>query len=91
MRYLSLETFAMHLARIKMRADRRGHSAPETVLRRIYDSSIENLPRALREMDFVHVYDNSQWGGLPKVLLQTEGGETIYRAAEIPDWLKKIL
>ena len=32
MRYLALETFAMHLERVKMRADRGGHSAPEPVL-----------------------------------------------------------
>jgi predicted ABC-type ATPase len=53
MRYLSLKTFEMHLERIRMRADRRGHSAPESALRRIYEASIENLPRAIREMDFI--------------------------------------
>ena len=91
MRYLSLKTFEMHLERIRMRADRRGHSAPESALRRIYEASIENLPRAIREMDFIHVYDNSGWGACPKVLLQAESGETIYKADEIPVWLIKAL
>lgn len=91
MRYLGLITFEMHLERIKMRADRRGHSAPESVLRRIYDASIENLPRAIREMDFIHIYDNSQWGTAPKLLFQAESGETIYRADEFPAWLVKAL
>lgn len=36
MRYLALETFALHVERIEMRADRDGHSAPESVLRQIY-------------------------------------------------------
>lgn len=91
MRYLALRNFEMHLERIKMRADRRGHSAPNSVLKRIYEASVENLPRAIREMDFVHIYDNSDWGAPPKMLLQADSGETIYEAAELPSWLKKAL
>ena len=30
------------------------------------------MPRAIREMGFVHVYDNSAWGLMPTVLLQAE-------------------
>jgi predicted ABC-type ATPase len=91
MRYLALTTFEMHLERIKMRADRRGHSAPESLLRGIYGSSIDNLPRAIHEMDFIHVYDNSRWGVPPAVLLQAENGETIYQADELPAWLMSAL
>jgi predicted ABC-type ATPase len=54
-------------------------------------SSIRNLPRAIEEMDFIHVYDNSTWGGAPTVLLQAENGELIYLAEQIPDWLMKAL
>jgi predicted ABC-type ATPase len=50
MRYVALETFAMHLERIKQRADAGGHSASETTLRRIYDASLANLLRAFSEM-----------------------------------------
>jgi len=91
MRYLALETFAMHLERAKMRADRGGHSAPESALQRIYDSSINNLPRAIREMDFIQVYDNSHWGTTPTVLLQAEKGNIIYRSEQIPVWLAGVL
>jgi len=87
MRYVALRDFPMHLERVKMRADAGGHGAPEPVLRTIYESSIGNLPRAILEIDFVHVYDNSGWGVTPKVLLQAENGEVIYVADEIPDWL----
>jgi predicted ABC-type ATPase len=65
----------MHLERAKMRVDRGGHSAPESELRRVYDASINNLPRAIREIDFIYVYDNSRWGVKPLVLLQAEKGE----------------
>jgi predicted ABC-type ATPase len=87
MRYVALWDFSMHLERVKMRADAGGHSAPESVLRAIYESSIRNLPRAIQEMDLLHVYDNSGWGVTPRVLLQAENGEVVYLAEHIPDWL----
>lgn len=34
-----------------MRADKGGHSAPEPVLRNIYEASLRNLPRAIHELD----------------------------------------
>ncbi len=74
-----------------MRADSGGHSAPESLLKAIYESSIHNLPRAIREMDFVHVYDNSRWGVAPTVLLQAESGEVVYLARHMPDWLARVL
>jgi predicted ABC-type ATPase len=74
-----------------MRADRGGHSAPESVLRRVYDASINNLPRAIREMDFIYVYDNSRWGVKPLVLLQAEQGEIRYQAEQMPAWLARVL
>ncbi len=87
MRYVALDTFAMHLERVKMRADRGGHSAPESALRRIYESSINNLPRAIREMSSIHVYDNSRWGATPTVLLQAENGDITYQSEHLPSWL----
>ena len=43
MRYLALRDFGMHLERVKARADAGGHSASEKTLRRIHNSSLENL------------------------------------------------
>ena len=70
MRYVALQDFAAHLERVQMRADAGGHSAPASVLKGIYESSLKNLPRAVREMDFLSVYDNSRWGLPPSILLQ---------------------
>jgi predicted ABC-type ATPase len=91
MRYVALWDLTMHLERVKMRADAGGHSAPESILKIIYDSSINNLARAIREMGFLYVYDNTRWGAIPKVLLQAEDGEIVYVAENIPVWLKKVL
>lgn len=91
MRYLALETFAMHAERIKMRADKGGHSAPEFVLRTAWESSIANVGRAIREMDLLYVYDNSKWGVPPRLLLQAADGEVTYRTDEVPTWLAAVL
>ena len=40
MRYLAVRGFAMHLDRVKIRADAGGHCASEATLRRIYRSSV---------------------------------------------------
>jgi len=91
MRYLAPQDFEMHLERIKMRADMGGHSAPEQILRGIYDASLANLARAIREMDFINVFDNGRWGMAPAVVLQAEHGEVIYRAGQTPAWLAAAL
>jgi predicted ABC-type ATPase len=91
MRYVALQHFAMHLERVRMRADAGGHSAPESLLKAIYQSSINNLPQAIHEMDSLYVYDNSSWGITPTILLQADHGHVAYLAADLPDWLKTVL
>jgi len=91
MHYLALANFAQHVERIKIRADRGGHSAPESVLRGIYDASLRNLPRAIREMDAIAVYDNGEQDTVPRVLLQAEGGHVVYVAGQHPEWLEQTL
>jgi predicted ABC-type ATPase len=74
-----------------VRADAGGHSAPESVLRAIYEASMRNISRAIREMDFLYVYDNSRWGVTPSALLQAEKSEVVYLADNIPKWLEAAL
>jgi predicted ABC-type ATPase len=87
MRYLALRDFAAHLERVKARADTGGHSASEAILSEAYRSSLGNLSRAILEIDEVWVYDNSQAGGPPKMVLQSEKGVIHYLADDPPDWL----
>jgi len=91
MHYLALNDFAQHMERIKIRADRGGHSAPESVLRGIYDNSLRHLARAIREMDGIAVYDNGETDTVPRVLLQAEGGHVVYVAERRPEWLEQAL
>ena len=91
MHYLALKNFAQHVERVRIRADRGGHSAPESVLRGIYDSSLRNLARAIREMDAIAVYDNGDQDTAPRVLLQAVGGQVVYIAGQHPEWLEQVL
>ena len=91
MRYLALRDFGMHLERVKARADAGGHSASETTLRRIYNSSLANLERAVAEMDDLWIYDNSRVGGPPQLVMETEKGAIRFFADDPPTWLTMAL
>ncbi len=91
MRYLALRDFGMHLERVKARADAGGHSASETTLRRTYEASLANLPRAVAEMDDLWVYDNSPVGGPPGLILETEKGVIRFLVGDPPIWLTAAL
>jgi predicted ABC-type ATPase len=91
MRYLALRDFAMHVERVKVRADAGGHSASETTLFETYKWSLANLPRAVTEMDDLWVYDNSPVGGPPRLVLESEKGVIRFLADDPPDWLTTTL
>jgi len=91
MRYLALRDFAMHVERVKVRADAGGHSASEGTLLSIYRSSLANLARAIAEMDDLWVYDNSPVGGPPRLVLEAENGEIRFLVDDPPDCLRTAL
>ena len=75
----------------QVRADRESHIARESVLRGIYDSSLQHLARAIRERDATAVYHNSENGPVPRVLLQAEGDLVVYLTEQCPEWLEHAL
>ncbi len=91
MRYLALRDFALHLERVKARADAGGHSASEATLVETHKSSLGNLRRAIREMDDLWVYDNSLVGGPPELVLESEKGLIRFPTENPPDWLATAL
>ena len=91
MRYLALRDFSLHLERIKSRADAGGHSASEPTLRRIYNSSLVNLRRAVKEIDVVWVYDNTTLDASHPLVLETCHGQIRFVADDPPEWLSAAL
>jgi len=88
-RYLALADFAMHLERVKARADAGGHSASESALRQIHNSSLSHLPRAVEEADQLWVYDNSKVSGPPRLVLEAGGGRIAFLDEPPPKWLAR--
>jgi predicted ABC-type ATPase len=84
MRYLALQDFASHFERVKIRADAGGHSASEATLRRIYESSLRNLRRAVLEMDLLWVYDNTPIDASHPLVLEARSGEISFLADDAP-------
>lgn len=89
MRYLALNGFSLHLERVRARADAGGHSASETTLRRIHESSLGNLPRAVEEVDELWIYDNTNLGGPPRLVMEAQAGRIIFLEDSPPIWLAR--
>lgn len=91
MLYLAAGDFKNCLRRVIARAHAGGHSAPATHLQRIYDASLQNLPRAIREMDEIQVFDSSVDGEEPKLVLEAIGGKIEFTVRPLPAWLAHVL
>ena len=91
MRYIALNGFAQNLKRVIARAFAGGHSAPADQLQKIHEASLRNLPKAIREMDRIQVYDNSAPDRRPKRVLSAQSGKVTYLHPSPPEWLEVVL
>jgi predicted ABC-type ATPase len=93
--YIALDTLEHHIERVMRRSARGGHSASESTLRRIHESSLGNLPTALipekSGIEIVQVYDNSRSESPPELVLEAHGGKMIRLGEDFPNWLLKAL
>ena len=91
MRYIALNGFAQNLKRVIARALAGGHSAPADQLQKIHEASLRNLPKAIREMERIQVYDNSAPDRRPKRVLSAQSGKVTYLHPSPPEWLEVVL
>jgi predicted ABC-type ATPase len=91
MLYICAGDFENCLLRVKARGFAGGHSAPLDQLKKIYSASIQNLPRAIQEMDEIRVYDNSHPGKSINLVLEAIGRKVEYIAKPAPGWLVKAM
>jgi len=92
MHYIAVDSPELSIVRVRTRSELGGHSAPPERLREIYQASLKNLPRALKEFDSVAVFDNSNMGNrLPYMVLATEHGQFISLAEQLPGWIIRAL
>jgi len=92
MRYVAVDSADLAISRVRTRSELGGHSAPPEKLREIYAASLKNLPRALKNFDYVAVFDNSDMRNRrPRRLLETAHGQFISLAEQLPGWIIRAL
>ena len=83
--YVSLESSAQALNRIRTRVAEGGHDVPAPDVRRRFARSLANLPTAMARADEAHLYDNSD-PDLPHREVAILTADTRWTAENIPDW-----
>ncbi len=95
MTYVALDSFEHHLMRVLQRARLGGHSASESTLRRIYQSSLTNLKTTLHPqesgIEMVRIYDNSVFRKEPRLVLESVRGRVVRLSPQFPEWTKAAL
>ncbi len=93
--YVALDGFALHLERVRMRTFAGGHAASGSALRKIYESSLKNLPIALNPaesgIDEVRIFDNTLFLEDPRLVLSADGGQVVGISNTFPLWLRTAL
>lgn len=98
--YVGLSSVDLHIARVRARVEKGGHSIPEQKIRDRYDRSRVNLIRLMPRLTELYVYDNSDeadpdTGAVPepKLLLRMIAGKIVIFCdlRLIPVWAKPIL
>lgn len=89
--YIATDDVEKNVERVAMRAESGGHSAPPERLRNIYEMSLRNFSRALREFDRVEAFDNTQLSARPRLVLTAERGRITHIAEDPPSWLERSL
>ncbi len=86
--YVGLGDYRLNIERVAVRVKNGGHHIPsEDIIRRHY-TSIENLLAHLDLIDYLVLIDNSESDG--KIVLEAGPKSVIYRAAELPEWARKV-
>ena len=98
--YVGLSSIELHMARVRARVEKGGHSIAEQKIRERFDRSRLNLVRLLRRLTELLVYDNSNDADPdagerpePMLLLHMASGKIIAlcNLQLIPEWAKPIL
>lgn len=79
-----------NIGRVATRVLAGGHNVPDEDIRRRYERSLNNLPKAIELADSVLIYDNSTSAGYQRMLTIVEG-EIVQRVETLPNWLKTII
>ncbi len=86
--FIGLDSAETSEQRVAMRVLQGGHDVPNQKLAARFDRTLENLRRAIRELPFVQVFDNSNLRHPFRKVAEFENGKAVNVSKPAPDWLK---
>jgi predicted ABC-type ATPase len=88
--FIGLESPETNILRVAERVRKGGHDVPIEDIRRRYQRSMENLPKAAEIANTAFIYDNSTDEG-HRLIATIEQSIITMQTAECPQWFKKAM
>jgi predicted ABC-type ATPase len=89
--FIGLENAALSRERVAMRVSQGGHDVPDDKLAARYPRTLENLRRAIHELPYVLVFDNSDLSRPFQEVVRFEAGEQVEVCADTPEWFSAVV
>lgn len=86
--FIGLDSAGTSEKRVAMRVLQGGHDVPSDKLAARFDRTLANLRRAIRELPFVQIFDNSDLRRPFRKVAEFESGKAVFVAKPVPAWLK---
>lgn len=86
MLFVATDDIDENVLRVARRGIDGGHSAPESMIRAIYQQSLANLPVAIQVFDEVALHDSTAVGQLPRFVARFVSGRLAWRSDPLPRW-----
>jgi predicted ABC-type ATPase len=89
--FIGISGPAVSEERVAMRVSQGGHDVPAEKLTARYPRILTNLKAALRELQYVWIFDNDDLRTPFRFVAVCEGGQISLLNRPVPDWLRKVL
>ncbi len=86
--FVGVDSAEISEQRVAMRVLQGGHDVPTEKLAARFDRTMENLHRAIRELPFVQIFDNSDLRRPFRRVAEFENGKAMRIFKPVPAWLK---
>ena len=87
--YMCLEDPGMNEGRVRHRIEVGGNFVPPEIIAKDYETSLQNLPKAIILADRAELFDNTHPGGRHKLLVTVEQGIATVHVERMPGWVER--
>lgn len=85
--FIGLDSVEISEQRVAMRVSQGGHDVPTEKLSALFDRTLANLHRAIDELPFVQIFDNSDLRQPFRKVAEMEHGKVVHLSKPVPHWL----